>query len=126
VRTRSRGEGIIQRIPNSLGSCIIDNLSKNRFRHGSHKGAEDEIILTNPLRVSWVWTFRNNISFRVSNKDDFRWFWNATIYITKEILSSEIRYKMCFPEKEVVMVEFDNSNRRHRDDRRVGWSCKRI
>jgi hypothetical protein len=24
------------------------------------------------------------------------------------------------------MVEFDNSNRRHRDDRRVGWSCKRI
>jgi hypothetical protein len=62
----------------------------------------------------------------VSNRDDFRWFGNATIYITEEILSSEIWYKLCFPEKEVVMVEFDSSNRRHGDDKRVGWSCRRI
>ena len=79
-------------------------MSKNWLRQRSHKSAEDEIILTNPLRVGWVQTFRDNRSFRVSNRDDFRWFENATIYITEEILSSEIWYKLCFPEKEVVMV----------------------
>jgi hypothetical protein len=62
----------------------------------------------------------------VRNRDDFRWFGDATINITKEILSFEIWYQLCFSEEKIVMIKLECDNGRHGDDIRVGWCCRRI
>jgi hypothetical protein len=62
----------------------------------------------------------------VRKRDDFRWFGDATINISKEILSSEIWYHLRFPGEKIVMVKFDYDNGKQGDDRGVGWCCRGI
>ncbi len=116
-----RREHALKCEPNIMSSRKTNNVGHKRLGKRGDNGGQDNLILLDPLSISRIRKQRSftNLGYLW---DHLGWSRGSAINIAKEVLATKVRNQLGFPQKIVIMVEFDGDNMMKVDKARgKGW-----